>query len=99
MDSHAETIEKQKEKIRDLQTEREAAASAASTAIDQAQELKQALERAEKASSELRDEASRLRAKGELLRIERDSSSARVTRLEEEGRERETAREADKEEV
>ncbi|CAM9449629.1 unnamed protein product, partial [Ectocarpus sp. 13 AM-2016] len=99
MDSHAETIEKQKEKIRDLQTEREAAASAASTAIDQAQELKQALERAEKVSSELRDEASRLRAKGELLRIERDSSSARVTRLEEEGRERETAREAEKEEV
>lgn len=35
MDSHAETIEKQKEKIRDLQTEREAAASAASTALDQ----------------------------------------------------------------
>lgn len=65
----------------------------------QAQELKQTLERAEKVSSELRDEASRLRAKGELLRIERDSSSARVTRLEEEGRERETARQAEKEEV
>lgn len=35
MDSHAETIEKQKERIRDLQTEREAAASAASTARDE----------------------------------------------------------------
>lgn len=35
MDSHAETIEKQKERIRDLQTEREAAASAATTARDQ----------------------------------------------------------------
>lgn len=38
MDSHADTIEKQKEKIRDLQTEREAAASAASTARDEVRE-------------------------------------------------------------
>lgn len=37
MDSHAVTIEKQKEKIRDLQTEREAAASAALTAREQVQ--------------------------------------------------------------
>lgn len=35
MDSHAETIEKQKEKIRDLQTEREAAATAAASAREQ----------------------------------------------------------------
>lgn len=35
MDSHADTIEKQKEKIRDLQTEREAASSEASTAREQ----------------------------------------------------------------
>lgn len=35
MDSHAETIEKQKERIKNLQTESEAAASAASTARDQ----------------------------------------------------------------
>lgn len=35
MDSHAETIEKQKERIRDLQTEREVASSAASTAREQ----------------------------------------------------------------
>lgn len=35
MDSHAETIEKQKERIRDLQTEREEASSAACTAKEQ----------------------------------------------------------------
>lgn len=35
MDSHADTIEKQKERIRDLQTEREAASSEASTAKEQ----------------------------------------------------------------
>ncbi len=65
----------------------------------QAQELRQALERAESASLHLREEASGLRAKGELLRIERDSAAARVSRLEEEGREREAAREAEKEEL
>ena len=35
MDSHADTIEKQKETIRDLQSEREAATSAASSAREQ----------------------------------------------------------------
>lgn len=65
----------------------------------QAQELRQALERAESTSRHLREEASGLRAKGELLRIERDSATARVSRLEEEGREREAAREAEKEEL
>ncbi|CAM9689623.1 unnamed protein product, partial [Scytosiphon promiscuus] len=80
MDSHAETIERQKERIRDLQTEREAAASAASTARDEALGLRQALDRAEEASLKLRDEGSRLRAKGEMLRIERDSAATRRSR-------------------
>lgn len=35
MDSHAETIEKQKERIRNLQTERETASSEALTAREQ----------------------------------------------------------------
>ncbi|CAN0272545.1 unnamed protein product [Pylaiella littoralis] len=99
MDSHAETIEKQKERIKNLQTESEAAASAASTARDQAQELRQALHLAEKSSLQLRDEASTLRARGELLRIERDSATSRVSRLEEDGKEREAARKAEKEEM
>ncbi|CAM9785874.1 unnamed protein product, partial [Hapterophycus canaliculatus] len=99
MDSHAETIEKQKERIRDLQTEREAAASAASTARDEALELRQALDRAEQASLQLRDEGSRLRAEGELLRIERDSAATCVRRLKEEGKEKEAAREAEREEM
>ena len=65
----------------------------------QAQELRQALERAEEVSLYLRDEASGLRARGEVLRIERDSATSRVTRLEDEGRAREAAREAEKEEM
>lgn len=57
------------------------------------------MDRTERASLQLRDEASTLRAKGEMLRIERDSAAARVRRLEEEGREKETARETEKEDM
>lgn len=57
------------------------------------------MDRAEQASLHLRDEASGLRARGEVLRIERDSATSRVSRLEEEGRAREAAREAEKEEM
>lgn len=67
--------------------------------IPKAQELRQALDRAENASLQLRDEVSTLRAKGELLRIERDSAASRVARLEEDRREKEASGKAEKEEM
>lgn len=63
--------------------------------LQQVHGLSQALDRAERESTKLQEDVLSLRAEGERLRIELDSSAARVRQLEEEKGAREAARVAE----